>query len=235
MSEKVIKTLQEQLPASEMRALLEPDPNLCLAIKTQGKGYVYANPNFMTLMGFSDLKQFMHKKDEDLCDDATLLKTYREYDEAVYCSDQSIYAEAPIKPKRLKIQKNMKGSIHPLHLEGSKTDAVFFMHKPSNEILTLSMDSLLKLESGYLQAYLTKKSYLIQTKSFSFNLARMEILCFAEMLKGKTASQIAETLGIKQLTVESYFANLRDKCAVGKKNELVQFFIDNKILESIVV
>jgi len=236
MSHDLLKTVIEQLPSGELQTLLNPDPLLCMAIKTKDQGYVYANQNFLKLMGFTDLKNFMHMRDEDLCSDQARLKVYRELDETVYCEDKPLWVQAEVAPDRQnKLVKSMEGTIYPLHVDCSTPDAVLFMHKPSNEMITLSLGILLNVSADKLARCLTKNSYPVQYKDLTISLARMEILCFAELLKGKSASKTAETLGLKSLTVESYLTNLRDKCSVGTKRDLVQFFIDHNLLEGILV
>lgn len=236
MTEVLLKTVLEQLPSHEIGTLLNPDPLLCMAIKSQDEGYLYANQNFLKLMGYTNLNDFMHLYDRDLYSDKKLLNMYRDHDEAVYAHDEPLVVQGEIAPDRQnKLIKTMEGMLYPLHINGSKPDAVLLLHKPSNGVVNLSAALLLNTSSERLAGCLTNNSYPVQYKNLTISLARMEILCFAELLKGKSAPKIAETLGLKSLTVESYLTNLRDKCGVGNKSELVKFFIDSNILESIVV
>lgn len=236
MQPNILKTVLEQLPSSEIGVLLNPDPLLCMAIKTQDEGYVYANQNFLKLMGFSHLKDFIHLYDKDLYSDKKLLTMYKEHDEAVYISDEPLKVQGEIAPDRQnKLVKTMEGLIYPLHIHKSKPDAVLIMHKPTNGIVNLSPALLLNTCSEKLAKSLKNNSYPVRYKDLTISLARMEILCLAELLKGKTAGKTAETLGLKTLTVESYLTNLKDKCGVGMKCDLVKFFIDSQLLESIVV
>lgn len=236
MSHDLFKSVIEQLPTEEIHALLNPDPHLSIAIKSKDQGYLYANHNFLKLMGLSALKDIMHLRDEALCSDAVLLRIYREHDETVYSEDKPLYVQADISPDRQqKLIKSMEGMIYPLHHASNKADAVVLLHKPSNEMISLNLGILLSVSADNLAKHLTKHSYIVQYNDYTISLARMELLCLSELIKGKSASKIAETLGLKSSTVESYLINLRDKCGVDTKRDLVQFFIDSNILESIVL
>lgn len=236
MSEKYLKALQEQLPIHEVEALLNPDSTLCVAIKTKNKGYIYANDNHLKIMGFSNIRGILHQTDNELYSDKCAIKTYQQDDEFIYSTGKSLQIEGTINPiNQVKLEKAMIGAMYPLHIESGHPDAVLVMTKPKNNIISLRMEHLITLSSDELQNCLIHRSYLVKCNRLNISLARMEILCLAELLKGKNASQTAQKLGIKQLTVESYLSNLRNKCAVGNRNELIQFFIDNQILESIVV
>jgi DNA-binding CsgD family transcriptional regulator len=235
MAHKIFSALQEQLPVEAFESLLNPEPTLCFGIKHQKHGYVYANQNFIRLMGFSDLRKMLHKKDQEICSDENLLKVYREYDEEVYDTQQSISIEGVVKPDDCNFEKTMRGKSLPFSMNGSHIDSVIFMHKPVNQVLSLDLETLITTPLNALKEYLINKSYPISFKHFQFSLTRMELLCFAELLKGKHAGEIAESIGIKQLTVESYLANLRNKCGVCNKSELIQFFINNPVIENIIV
>jgi DNA-binding CsgD family transcriptional regulator len=228
--------LKDQLPLQEMSRLLEPDTSLCMAIKTHKEGYVYANKNFLTLMGFNDLKSFMHKTDADLYSDKKLLDVYRTDDERVYDSGTVQKIMGEIKPDRHpKLIKTMEGLSYPVYLKGRTPEAIFFMHQPKNKLITLGMGIMCTATAEELQSLLARNSYQVEGPFGPMTLARMEILCFAETMKGKHAGEIAEQFGLKQVTVESYLSNLKNKCGVGKKSELAQFFIDHKIFEKIIV
>lgn len=236
MTDKYLKALQEQLPSHEMQALLNPDPLLCMAIKTKDHGYIYANNNHLKLMGFSGLSGILHKTDADLYADQNAIKVYQQDDEYIYSTDKSIHIEGNINPiNHNNLNKTMIGAMHPLHIDASRPDAVLVITKPKNKMITLSIEHLLKTESQELQTNLTHRSYKIKYNQLNISLARMELLCLAELLKGKSATDISKELSIKQLTVESYLSNLKNKCGVGKKSELIHFFNCNNLLENIVV
>lgn len=236
MSDKYLIALREQLPHQEIERFLQPNPNLCLAIKTPAKGYVYANQQYLTLMGYSSLNELLYKKDSDLYTDKHVIKFVKEDDEQVLDSDKPIHLEGDIKPVRHpKLVKSMEGTAYPLHVDCSRPDAVVVVTEPKNKHITLTAESLLTMSTEQLQHLLVRSTYLIQTKSGSIRLARMEILSFAEILKGKHAGEIADQLNLRQVTVESYLSNLKSKCGVGKKSDLTQYLISNKIIEKIVV
>ena len=236
MSEKYLSALKEQLPTNDFQAILDPNPLLCMAIKTKDSGYVYANQNHLKLMGFSDLHQFLNKKDNELYLDTAAIKTYQADDDYIYETVKPLNIQGEISPKNhLKLKKSMSGVMHPLCVHSDNPDAVVVITKPVNQVINLNLEILFAMHLETLKKNLEHNSYAVKSDYLNFTLARMEILCFAEVLKGKNAAEISESLSIKQSTVESYLSNLRNKCGTGKKSELIQFFIDNQVLESIVI
>jgi DNA-binding CsgD family transcriptional regulator len=231
-----IQAIKEQVPVQEIERLLDPHPSLCVAIKSHKEGYVYANQNFLTLVGFKSGNQIVGKFDDDLCSDKKLLKLYRDFDENVFDTQQPVLLEGDMKPHHVpKLVKSMRGVSHPLSLNSFRTDAVFMMTEPVNGLITISLAVLCTMTSHELQKVLTRSSYAVKAPFGEIRLARMELLCFAEVLKGKHAGEIADILGLKQVTVETYLSNMRNKCRVYKKSDLAEFIATNKILESIIV
>jgi DNA-binding CsgD family transcriptional regulator len=187
-------------------------------------------------MGFTDLKMIVNKKDSDICSDKELLKLYAEYDEYVYSTGKPVSFRENIKPKMSsRTLKLMEGVFIPLYFNRIMPEAIAILIRPQNQLLALGMDQLCILPFSTLQSVLTRRKYSIQLPIFNKSLARMEILCFSQLLKGKHAGEIAESLGIKQVTVESYISNLKNKCGVNTKGELIEFLAENRILETIIV
>ena len=236
MTHKYLQALQEQLPTHEMDRLLDPDPNLCISYKTFSEGYVFANKNFLTLMGLSNLSELIHKQDSDLYKDKKTLQMIRNYDELLYDTKNPLQIEGQLKPIRHpKLIKTMQGISYPIQLNSENLDGLFFMVLPKNKIINLSVKSLCTMISAGIQQLLIRSSYLFETSLGTIRLARMEILCIAEFLKGKHAGEIAEILNIKQATVEAYISNLKNKCGIAKRSELIDFVISNNIFEKIIV
>jgi len=236
MTEKYLRALQDQLPNEEVVRLLEPKPSLCIAIKTHAKGYVYANHNYLKLMGYSSLNEFLHKTDADLYTDKKVLQFVKNDDEQVFDLEKPLRLEGDIRPVRHpKLVKSMEGMAYPLLFDASRPEALVTMCEPKNKLIALTSECLLMMATEQLQNLLVRSSYPIVTSSKSIRLARMEILAFAEILKGKHAGEISDQLKIKQVTVEAYLSNLKNKCGVGKKSDLTQYLVNNKIFEKIIV
>jgi DNA-binding CsgD family transcriptional regulator len=228
--------IREQIPTDDLYAILNNEPNTCISVKSQTQGYIYSNNANLALMGYQDLKKFIYKKDKELTSDKKLLKIYDEVDDFVYTTEKSLQIEGDVSPdQHPNLVKTMVGAQYPLHVNSNKADAILIVVRPKNKLITLSLEHLITFSSTELQQYLRRTSYKIQLDDFELRLSRMELLSFAEMLKGNHAGETAETLNIKQITVESYLSNLRSKCGVSKKSELIHFFVDHHILERIVV
>lgn len=236
MTDKYLIALQNQLPNHEIERFLTLNPSLCLAIKTPSKGYVWANHNYLTLMGFSSLNEMLHKTDTDLYTDKAVINFVKNDDEQVLDTELPIALEGDIKPARHpKLIKSMVGMAYPLQTGRTRPDAIAVLTHPKNNFIALSAEYLLLLNNDQLKTLLVRSSYPCQTSTGSIRLARMEILAFAGILKGKHAGEIADELGIKQVSVEGYLANLKNKCGVGKKSDLAHYLISQKIIEKIVV
>lgn len=99
----------------------------------------------------------------------------------------------------------------------------------------LDFDLIFSSANEDLGGLLTKKSYPIRLEFGVVNLSKMEILTLIHLLKGLHAGEIAQTLGIKQTTVESYLVNIKNKLAVGKKRDLFHLLTSKKILQQVMI
>lgn len=69
----------------------------------------------------------------------------------------------------------------------------------------------------------TEKEQDCKTYSYgNIRFSRREAQLLSHMLKGKTALQIGETLGISKRTVEEYFGNIKRKLQCKDKSEIIQ-------------
>ena len=99
----------------------------------------------------------------------------------------------------------------------------------------LDFDIIFSATNEELGSHLTKRSYPIQLEFGVVNLSKMEILTLVHLLKGLHAGQIAQTIGIKQTTVESYLVNIKNKLVVDKKSELLHLLTNKKILQQVMI
>ena len=63
----------------------------------------------------------------------------------------------------------------------------------------------------------------------------MEIRTLIQLLKGLHAGEIAQALGIKQTTTESYLVNIKNKLSVEKKSDIIDRVAKEKILQQILL
>ncbi len=105
--------------------------------------------------------------------------------------------------------------------------------KSTSKLIQLDWDTVFKLKLDELDKLLTKRSYSLLTSWGSISLSKREIQTLVELIKGCHAGQIASSLKLKQVTIESYIANIKDKLGVSSKSELINFIISNNLLKQI--
>ena len=99
----------------------------------------------------------------------------------------------------------------------------------------LDFDTVFSITNEQLNELLTKRSYPIQLTFGIISLSNMEIRTLILLLKGLHAGEIAQALGIKQTTTESYLVNIKNKLSVEKKSDLIYRVTKEKILHQILV
>ena len=225
-----------QLPTEALALITDTDSFPCISIKHQDKGYIFANNNFLYLNGLTSVHSIIFKKDIELTRKANLAKFYEEEDQFTISSEKPNSVKGSVEPKNHPhLVKAMYGKIYPLYLNSDKPNAVLGIYMPQNQLLSLDIDQALRLSGTELKQVLTRKSYTVKIKNIEIKISKAEILCLIELLKGKHAGEIAKIFNLKQVTVESYIKNLKNKCGVSLKGDLIAFFLENNILQKILV
>lgn len=99
----------------------------------------------------------------------------------------------------------------------------------------LDFDTIFRISNEQLSGLLTKRRYPIQLTFGTISLSNMEIRTLIKLLKGLHAGEIAQALGIKQTTTESYLVNIKNKLSVGKKSDIIDRVAKEKILQQILL
>lgn len=79
----------------------------------------------------------------------------------------------------------------------------------------------------------TLARYELGAKCNGIYFTRREAECMVELLKGKTLSNVAITLGISRRTVEFYLKNMKVKVGCRTKFELIDFVNASEFLKNI--
>lgn len=224
------------LSISEITHILQESPYHCFFIKDENSNYVYANDNFIFLMGLSNIKQLRTSTDEEMSQNKKDAKKYRDLDCQVLDSHKSIEVSEVVSPEyNQSVIKTMSGTLRPIFSESGKTKYVMGLVAPESKLIRLNWDAVFSLDATEISELLTKRSYDIILPFGCIRLSRMEISCLIELVKGKHAGEIAQTLGLKQSTIESYLANIKNKCGVFNKSELINLLITQKVFEQVMV
>lgn len=208
----------------------------CIFIKNEHSQYCYANHNFIQLMGLRNLKQLQQASDQELSKNKSDAQKYQELDAYVLEEEKTLSVSETLRPQlNQPIEKTMEGTLYPIATEqGARF--VFGVVYPSNKLLKLDFATLFTLNQHDLNQLLIKRSYSIQSSSGTMlSLSKMEIRTIIELLKGAHAGEIAQALQIKQTTIESYVANIKNKLSVRTKKELIQWILTENILEQIII
>ena len=220
----------------ELLYLLNTSSYQCLFVKNNQSKYLYANSNFIDLMGLNSLEQLRNSNDWELSRNAKDAKTYRDLDCCVLEEAKTLTVRETVMPqKNQPIIKTMEGKLLPLFTDDGRANYVLGVVEPESKLLRLDWDQVFQLPSDTLRKLLIKRSYKVQVASYTLSLSKMEILTLIELLKGQHAGEISAVLHVKQTTVESYLMNIKNKLGVSTKSELIHFITHNNLLQQIML
>lgn len=216
--------------------LVETSNNTCLFIKNEKSQYVFANNNFIHLMGLKNLSQLQQFSDEELSSNKHYSKVYRNHDSFIIEEKKELSVYSPVSPSfNQPLVKYMQGNLYPLFSKDHEQRYIMGITRPHNKLLKLDWDNVFKLSLESLNELLNKRSYLVITDTREVSVSKKEIIILILLLKGCNAREIAPSLQIKQTTVESYIVNIKNKFGVSLRSELIQYLIKNKLLEQIII
>lgn len=231
-----IQNVYSDTSLTTLFTLVKESTKHCYFIKNQSSQYLYANQNFIDLMGVGHLKALRQASDEALTKDKNKAKKYRALDESIFEQAKSLEVEETLEPKcNAGLIKTVSGSLYPLYQKNHKAEYVLGIVSPKNQLLRLDWEQVFQLSIEDLKSLLVKRSYSIRLSIGKTTLSRMEIITLSLLLKGHHAGEIAQLLFLKQTTIESYVVNIKDKLGVNSKSELINIVIVEKILGQIVL
>ena len=222
-----MSTLEEQIKKSQIILKMSVDElihftnaekNSCVSIKSKNR-YLFKNKNYEKIINTKKIT-IIHQKQEE---EVLLSNKPMSFRELVEVKDQK------------NMRKVIITTLYPLQIESETPNGVLRICYPENKQWFLYLDKILHLPVAEINQYLNQKKYEFSVNKIIYSFSRRELMCLIELLKGKQAGEIAEELKLKQVTVEFYIKNLKNKCGVSQKSELVRFFINNHILQQIVI
>ncbi|MCH9757405.1 MAG: helix-turn-helix transcriptional regulator [Gammaproteobacteria bacterium] len=228
--------LKTPVNLNELFTLLNTTSYQCLFLKNSQSNYLYANLNFIQLMGLNTLHQLRSSTDLELSSNVKDAKMYRDLDCCVLEESEALTVSETITPKRNQpIVKTMQGKLYPLFTEDGRANYILGVVAPESKLLRLDWDQVFQLSPDMLRSLLVKRSYAIQLPFGDISLSKMEILTLIELLKGQHAGEISEALQLKQTTIESYLMNIKNKLGVSTKSELIHIVTRNNVLQQIML
>ena len=63
-----------------------------------------------------------------------------------------------------------------------------------------------------------------------FDISPRQLECLFYLLRGKSANEIALTLGLSKRTIETHIENIKSKLQCDNKNKLIELAIDKGLL-----
>lgn len=221
---------------AEFLQFFEQSSYQCIFVKNQQSQYVYANRNFIQLMGLKNLQQLRIASDLELSTDPMDAKKYRDMDCYVLEENRILEVSETLAPKKNQsIIKSMQGKLYPVLADNGDTNAVLGMVAPKSKLLKLDWDTIFQLTPAEMREILTKRSSKFELSWGVVSLSKMEILTLIQLLKGQHAGEIAESLHLKQSTVESYLGSIKNKLGVTHKSELIQLVMQENILQKVIL
>lgn len=231
-----MEQIELSMPLMELASILNAPSYHCVSIKNEQSNYLYANDNFLHLMGLQHMKQLRQLSDIELSQNKEDAKLYRDLDCRVLEEKKTIQVSETLMPKcNQPIIKTMTGALHPLAHKDRAPAFVLCIVTPQSQLLRLDWETVFKLTPAELRNLLVKRRYTIHLPFGPIILSKMEILTLVELLKGQQAREMAVSLCLKQTTVESYLSNIKNKCGVSNKSELLQLVISSNFLKQIIL
>lgn len=215
--------------------LSTPEPQ-GLFIKNRNLQYVYATSFFIGLMGLKNGAEIAGMEDTMLCSDKALTDRYQDYDKKVLETGMPIVLSDTIQPKYNDGYVNiMEGMEYPLYGKSGRPEYVLGIVTPKMRPMKLDWNTLFNLDGNKLENLLSKKGYTLKSSMSQIRFSRRELQVLIALIQGKRAGETADTLNLKQSTVESYIKNIKNKIGVNSKSELIHYLTDNRLLEQIIL
>lgn len=220
----------------ELISTLSMSKTVCMFIKNDKSAYCFANDNFIQLMGLQKLDQLLSLNDLELSKNKSSALIYRNLDCEVIEEEKSLHVEEVISPEyNQPVYKTMQGTLYPLFEKGHRANFILGLVTPTTQLLKLDFDTIFRLDHKALYPLITKRRYSIKLSTGTVILSKMEIVVLIQLIKGHHAGEIAQSLNIKQNTVESYLINVKNKLNIDSKSKLIQLVLSEKFLEQIIV
>lgn len=234
---ELMQGMHSPFTLDELFCLINQTPYQCVFVKDEHSRYLYANPNFIQLMGLKNIQQLRQSSDQELSTSTQDAQKYRDLDCCILEENRAIAVKEQIAPKQNQpIIKTMQGKLYPLSSENKKYKGyVLGVVAPESQLLKLDWDTIFQLTSDELRSLLIKRSFVLSLPRGDVALSKMEILTLIQLLKGQHAGEIATTLALKQTTIESYLSSIKNKLGVNQKSELIQVVTKHQILQQIVI
>lgn len=208
----------------------------CIFIKNEHSDYAYANDHFIQLMGLQTLNQLKRFNDFDLSTHKKNAQIYREHDHHVLSHQQKLPVKEVIYPSQNQpLVKMMEGTLYPIFTQKNQSNYILGIVFPESKLLFLDFNTLFKLTQYELDILLIQKRYNLQLRTGNVSLSKMEICTLIQLFKQGHAGDMAKALNLKQSTIESYLASIKNKLGVNTKTELMTCVIDNNLFEQVMV
>lgn len=231
-----IQKIESPFNIGDLLPLVHESPNHCFFIKNEHSRYLFANDNFIRLMGLSSLQQLRLSSDDELSSNKHDSKKYRDLDCCVVEEGHALTVSEAISPRHHpSITKTMQGKLYPLFSRDAQARYVLGIVVPETKLLKLDWETVFQLSTTQLDDLLIKRSYPIKLDMSQITLSKMEVKTLIQLLKGEHSGEIAVALKLKQTTVESYLGNIKNKLGVGLKSELIHRVISTQLLQQIII
>ena len=221
-------TINGSLSASCRSDILNQAPDQFIFIKDIYSNYLYANDNYIRLLGLKNLKQLKGLTDSDLYKNKQNLKIYRDLDCFVLEEGKPLGVKETIAPKyNSTIIHALKGKLYPIVAENGRTNHVFGIVAPEFKIFNLTASEF--------DSLIPKSSYVIKLHFGSVVLSKMDIKILVQLLRGSSADDFAQALQINNTMIASYISSIKNKFGVNNHSELISLVISENILHKIIL
>lgn len=196
--------------------ILEQIPG-CLAWKDQNLKYLGANKNLLMVMNLDYQDELIGLDDHELALNSPIVNQFFREQDLLVLQGQSLeifhHLENSQDSKTYFLQKS------PLRDQANKVVGVIYSCTAWSQANLLA--SLKQIDQKYHAAEDVPAYYSLDANYNPANLSKRELECVFLQLRGYSAKQTAELLGLSKRTVEYYTDNIKAKLGCINKTELL--------------
>jgi DNA-binding CsgD family transcriptional regulator len=190
--------------------------------KDQNFRHLGCNRNLAKILKLKDVQQILGLSDDDLLGSSEALSTFHRENDKIALSGKTVKA---------------------IHQAASPYDSSFFyfIKKPlldnknnitgliyhCQEFASKLLHNLANTDRNYFAAHTMPTHYHLVANNNPFKLAMRELEVLFFLLRGKTAKEIAEIIGLSKRTIESYIEQIKSKFGCNTKTDLLLLAVVN--------
>ena len=227
---------QFNIPGCDLIDLLTNSDDKFIFIKDALSVYQFANENFSQLLGLTHCHDIHSKTDDDFYQCKKQIETFKRQTEQVIETGQALEVSEEIGPFRHdKLTKLVIGKLYPIYTHYNNPSYILGITAPKLAPFKLNIKIAISLSIAEILELLQRRNYAVSIYDRRITLSKRELQCLIATIQGMHAGIIANKLGLRQTTIESYFENIKDKFGANDKHSMLETMFKEKVLDQIIL